>query len=419
MGDRILATYQIETAHDPVQAAQIMAGEQSAGTFVKVPGETPELVERHGARVERITPFEVVDAPTLPDSRSPKGVSHPVYRRAEVVLSFPYENIGTNLPMLMATVAGNLFELSPFSGLKLIDVEVPQPFFERYRGPQFGISGTRKLAGVENHPLIGTIVKPSVGLSPEQTATLVKMLCEANIDFIKDDELMGDSPHSPFKERVRAVMRVINNHAQRFGKKPMYAFNISADIDTMRQHHDFVLEQGGTCVMVNMLSVGLVGTLMLGNHSQLPIHGHRTGWGMLSRQPYLGMSYIAFQKFFRLAGVDHFHVPGLRNKFCENDTSVIESAKACLKPLKNHSAVMPVFSSGQWAEQVPDTYHALGSVDLMYLAGGGIMAHPQGPASGVESLHQAWEAAIQGISLEEYAQTHTSLQQSLEKYGAL
>ena len=31
-----------------------MAGEQSSGTFVAVPGETAELKERAGARVERL-----------------------------------------------------------------------------------------------------------------------------------------------------------------------------------------------------------------------------------------------------------------------------------------------------------------------------------------------------------------------------
>lgn len=419
MAERILATYHIETAHDLIQAAQIMAGEQSAGTFVKVPGETPELLERHGARIERITELETVANPTLPGSRPPKNVDNPIHRRAEVVLSFPFENVGANLPVLMSTVSGNLFELAPFSGLKLLDVEIPQPFYETHPGPQFGVQGTRDLAGVMDRPLIGTIIKPSVGLSPTQTADLVKTLCEAGIDFIKDDELMGNSPHSPFIERVQAVMDVINDHAQKTGKKVMFAFNISADIDTMRKQHDLVLDHGGTCVMVNMLSVGLVGVLALSQHSQLPIHGHRNGWGMLSRQPYLGMSYLAFQKLFRLAGTDQLHVNGLRNKFCESDQSVIDSARTCLSPIAEHRPVMPVFSSGQWAGQAPDTYQVLDSVDLMYLAGGGIMGHPDGPAAGVQSLQQAWEAAIQGISLPVYAKTRPALKHALERYGAL
>jgi ribulose-bisphosphate carboxylase large chain len=424
--NRIIATYLIETAHPLEKAAASMAGEQSSGTFVAVPGESDTLRERHGARVERITELETVDTPSLPGSRPPQppkggcGASGPVkYRHAEVVLSFPLENVGPSLPNLLTTVAGNLYELSQFSGLRLMDIELPQAFAEVHPGPQFGIEGTRNLTGVYDRPIIGTIIKPSVGLSPEETADLVKTLAEAGLDFIKDDELIANPPYSPLEKRVEAVMRVVNDQAGKTGKRVMVAFNITGEIDEMRRHHDVVFKAGGTCVMVSINSIGLTGLTALRRHCQLPIHAHRNGWGIFSRSPYLGMSYIAYQKFWRLAGVDHMHVNGLRNKFCESDESVIASARECLKPLLGGYRVMPVFSSGQWAGQAPDTYKALGSVDLMYLAGGGIMAHPGGPAAGVASLRQAWEAAISGQTLEDYTKDHLELGQAIERFGNL
>jgi ribulose-bisphosphate carboxylase large chain len=157
--------------------------------------------------------------------------------------------MGPSLPNLLATVAGNLFELKQFSGLRLTDLRLPDAFRDAYPGPQFGVAGTRKLSGVERLPLVGTIVKPSVGFSPEQTAALVDQLAGAGIDFIKDDELQADGPHCPFDERVDAVMRVINDHASRTGKKVMFAFNLTGEIDEMRRRHDLVLAAGGTCVM--------------------------------------------------------------------------------------------------------------------------------------------------------------------------
>ncbi|MCB9461177.1 MAG: ribulose-bisphosphate carboxylase large subunit family protein [Anaerolineaceae bacterium] len=418
--DRFTATYLIETAHPLEHAAQVMAGEQSAGTFMRVHGETDELRQSHMARVESIERLGRVDEPSLPGSRPPKQ-GEPIYQRAKVILSFPYINVGTNLPVLMSTVSGNLFELSQFSGLKLLDFTFPDAYRDAYLGPQFGIEGTRRLADVYDRPLIGTIIKPSVGLSPQQTGELVSLLAEAGLDFVKDDELMGDSPHSPFAERVKHVMDVVNRHADKTGKKVMVAFNISGDMDHLLHAHDLVYEAGGTCVMINMIQVGLSATIRLRQHAQLPIHGHRNGWGMFSRHDALGMSYLAFQKFFRMAGVDHLHVNGLRNKFCEPDASVIEAAQACLTPLwpEKSFTVMPVFSSGQWAGQAPDTYAALHSTDLMYLAGGGILAHPDGPAAGVRSLRQAWQAALEGAPLNEFAEKHSELKQALEKYGAL
>jgi len=185
---RITATYHIETAYPIREAIETMAGEQSTGTFVRLPGETDELRELYGAHIERITELDEAAEPSLPGAGVPKGLSgKPVWRRAEVVLSWSLDNFGTSLPNLVATVAGNLFELRPFSGLRLLDITLPEAFAQKYPGPKFGVAGTRRLSGVEGRPLIGTIVKPSVGFGPQQTADLVKVLCEAGIDFIKDD----------------------------------------------------------------------------------------------------------------------------------------------------------------------------------------------------------------------------------------
>ena len=320
--ERIEADYLIETAHNPTKAAEVMAGEQSSGTFVPVPGETPELKARAAARVERLEVIGEAEHPSLPGSSDPTAGARRV--TARVTLSWPLENIGPSLPNLMATVAGNLFELKQFSGLRILDIRLPQAFAAAYPGPKFGVEGTRKLTGVQGRPLIGTIVKPSIGFTPQETAALVDDLCQADIDFIKDDELQSDGPGCPFEDRAIEVMRVIERRADRSGHKTMYAFNLTGEIDEMRRRHDLVESLGGTCVMASLNSVGLSGMIALGRHARLPIHAHRNGWGYLSRHPALGWSYTAWQKLWRLAGADHMHVNGLANKFSEPDESVIE-----------------------------------------------------------------------------------------------
>lgn len=417
---RVLAAYGIETAFALEDAAASMAGEQSTGTFIRVPGETDELREAHAARVEEIVDLGEVASPSLPGSGSPKAGSG-VRRAARVTLSWPIANFGPSLPNLLATVAGNLSELKAFSGLKLLDLKLTPAFLDRYQGPQFGVDGTRRLAGVFDRPIIGTIIKPSVGLSAEATAEQVRTLVESGVDFIKDDELQSDGPHCPFEQRVSAVMAVIRDHADRTGKKVMYAANLTGDIDDMLLRHDHVLAEGGTCVMASMNSIGLPAMKALRAHSQLPIHGHRNGWGMLSRSPALGMSFLAYQKLWRLAGIDHTHVNGIDNKFCESNKSVIASARECLSPMFNPPLpgceVMPVFSSGQSARQVAATFEAIGSTDLMYAAGGGIMAHPGGPGAGVKALLQAWEAAVAGVPVSEAAREQPELAAALGVFG--
>ena len=391
MTRRIEADYLIETSIDPRAAVEAMAGEQSSGTFVPVPGETPELKARAAARVEALEVVGNVGTPSLPGAVMGKTIV-----QARVTLSWPLDNIGVSLPNLMTTLAGNLFELKQFSGLRILDLRLPEEFAAHYPGPKFGVTGTRRLSGVAHGPLIGTIVKPSVGFDADQTAQLVGVLAKAGLDFIKDDELQADGPACPFDDRVRAVMRVIDLHADATGKKVMYAFNLTGEIDEMRRRHDLVLELGGTCVMASLNSVGLSGMIALGRHSALPIHAHRNGWGALSRAPLLGWSYVAWQKLWRLAGADHMHVNGLNNKFCEPDDSVIASARACLTPMFANlpCIAMPVFSSGQGTAQVSETLARMGTSDLIYAAGGGIMGHPDGPAAGVTALRAAWDHAM-------------------------
>ena len=239
--------------------------------------------------------MDTVPEPALPGAWRPKGAAS-TWCRARVTLSWPLGNCGPSLPNLLATVAGNLFELQQLSGLRLVDLRLPPAFAEAYPGPRFGIEGTRRLAGVHGRPLIGTIIKPSVGLTPEDTAALTRTLCEAGIDFIKDDELQADGPGCPFEDRARAVLPVIAEHAQRTGKKVMYALNITGELDQMRRRHELVLALGGTCVMASLNAVGLAGMIELGRFAQVPIHAHRNGWGALSRHPALGWSYIAWQK---------------------------------------------------------------------------------------------------------------------------
>jgi ribulose-bisphosphate carboxylase large chain len=410
VSERIYATYWLETGDDPRRAADTIAGEQSSGTFVALPTETPELKARSGARVERLEILDTADKPHLAG-----GLAANRYTRCALELSWPIENFGPSLPNLMSTIAGNLFELRQVSGLRLTGLKLPPSFAAAYPGPAFGIEGTRRLSGVTHGPLIGTIIKPSVGLSPGETAQQVRELVEGGVDFIKDDELQADGSHCPFDERVKAVMRVVNEHADRTGKKVMVAFNLTGDLDQMRRRHDLVLEQGGTCVMAVLNSVGLVGLHELRRHSQLPIHAHRAGWGYLTRGEGLGWDYAPWQMLWRLAGADHMHVNGLRNKFSESDDSVIASARAVLAPVMPEAPMtaMPVFSSGQTGLQAADTYAAIGRADLIHTAGGGIFGHPQGVAAGVEALREAWVAAIEGVPLERHAGRHPSLRAAL------
>jgi ribulose-bisphosphate carboxylase large chain len=80
-------------------------------------------------------------------------------------------------------------------------------------------------------------------------------------------------------------------------------------------------------------------------------------------------------------------------------------------------AILPVVSSGQTGLQVPETFRRTRTIDLLYMAGGGLLAHPGGAAAGVTAIRQAWEAAVARVDLDDYARTHVELRQQIEKFG--
>lgn len=407
-------TYRIETAGSVEKLAAKIASDQSTGTFVALPGETEELKARVAARVLAIRPLPSLDRPSIPEAGS--GPWH----RAEVDIGFPFDAVGTDLSALMTIAIGGVFSIKEFSGIRVVGMKLPEEFRGAHPGPKFGVEGSRKLTGVYGRPIIGTIVKPALGLRPHETAELVGELIRSGVDFIKDDEKLMSPAYSPLPERVAAVMPLVLEHEQKTGKKVMVAFGIShADPDEMMRNHDIVAKAGGNAAVVNINSVGMGGLAFLRKRTELAIHAHRNGWDILTRHPALGFDFSVWQQFWRLLGVDQFQINGIGAKYWEPDDSFVRSFEAVSTPIFDLSdCPLPVAGSGQWGGQAPETYRRTGkTVDLMYLCGGGIVSHPGGPAAGVVAVRQAWEAAVEGIALEDFATTHPELRQSLEKFG--
>ena len=341
------------------------------------------------------------------------------FRRAEAIIDFPLDAIGTDIAALMTIAIGGVYSIKGFTGIRVVDMTLPQEFAAAYPGPQFGTAGTRALTGVQGRPVIGSIVKPALGLRPHETAEQVRELVEADVDFIKDDEKLASPAYSSLNDRVRAIMPIILDRQQKTGKKVMYAFGISHhDPEEMVRNHDIVAGAGGNAAVININSVGFGGLSFLRKRCRLALHAHRNGWDILTRHPGLGMEFQVYQQFWRLLGIDQFQINGIRAKYWESDDSFVRSFEAVTTPLFPADCSMPVVCSGQWGGQAPETYARTGrTVDLLYLCGGGVVSHPGGPGAGVKAVRQAWQAAVAGVRLEDYAKDHPELAQSIVKFG--
>jgi 3-oxoisoapionate-4-phosphate decarboxylase len=410
----IILTYRIETTGNPEKLAAKIASDQSTGTFVPVPGETEELKNRVAARVVAYRPL-----PPVAKSSFPTDEAGP-FNCAEADIAFPFDAVGTDLAALMTIAIGGVYSIKGFTGIRIVDMKLPAEFGKAWPGPQFGVAGSRKLTSVETRPIIGTIVKPALGLRPHETAALVKDVIDADVDFVKDDEKLMSPSYSPLEARVKAIMPLILDREQKTGKKVMYAWGISAtDPDEMMRNHDIVMKAGGNCAVININSIGFGAMAFLRKRSGLVLHAHRNGWDILTRHPGLGMDFKVWQQFWRLLGVDQFQINGIRVKYWEPDESFVASFKAVTTPLFSpRDCPLPVAGSGQWGGQAHDTYQRTGHTqDLMYLCGGGIVSHPGGPGAGVKAVKQAWEAAVAGIPLENYAREHQELAQSIATFA--
>jgi ribulose-bisphosphate carboxylase large chain len=408
----IRVTYLLETPGDPRAMAEKIAADQSTGTFTDLPGETDALRARHAARVEEVTLLEPLPHPSLPEGAGP-------VRRARATIAFSPDSVGGDIVALLTVTTGGLFAARGLTGMRVLDFDLT-PDFAAHPGPQFGIEGSRRLTGVAEGPIIASIIKPSLGLTPDQTAEVVRTLCEAGVDFIKDDEKMMSPAYSPFEARVDAVMAVIRDHEQRTGKRVMYAFGLSsADPDVMMRRHDHVVARGGNAAVVNINSIGPGAMAFLRRRSALCLHAHRNGWDLLTRHPGLGFDFRAWQKIWRLLGVDQFQINGIGAKYWEGDDSFVRSFADVTTPIFSEAdRALPVVCSGQWGGQAFATWARTGgTLDLMYLGGGGIHGHPNGPAAGVRAIRHAWAAAGAGLTPAQAAADCPDLAASFQRWG--
>lgn len=414
----IECTYYIESTTDLHAAAAELAGEQTSGTFVKVPGESDELAERFGGRVLSTESFGRI-SPSLNTRFRTEEVE-----AGKVRIAFPTENIGGDLTTLLTTVAGNLYELGHLTACRLVDIELQEDFSTQFPGPEFGVEGTRDAVKVASGPLIGTIVKPNIGLAGEGFRAVVRSLLESGLDFIKDDEINSDPTCLPFDRRVEIVAQETDRAADRFGRRIPYAFNVAGPISDLERKHALVMESGGQCVMLPVLHQGIASLQFLRDLGGLQLHAHRAGFAAISRSDVLGIDFTVWQKLLQLAGADHIHASGLQSKFFETDETVASNVRAILSGVSDsHRHSLPVLSSGQTVFAAQPTFGLVGSSDVMMLAGGGIIGHPLGAEAGVRSLRQAWKAAEQGQSLDEIGRKMAdsgdlAVTRAIEAFGA-
>jgi len=380
-------------------AAQLLAIEQSTGTWVPVPGETPEVRHKHVAKV--IGVYEVPDY----EFSVPSSVET---RNYIIQIAYPEVNIGEQIPMLLTTVVGNI---SMAGQIKLVDVYFPEKYVAGFQGPKFGIPGVREILGVHDRPLLNNMIKPCTGYTPEVGVRLFREAALGGCDNIKDDELLADASFNAVEKRVKLYMEAERQVYEETGEHTLYTVNVSDKVPKVFENAKRAVELGCNAIMVNYLAVGFPVLQALAEDPEInvPILGHMDVAGAMYMSPYHGISsHIVLGKLLRLAGADLAVIPAPYGKASVIEDKFLNVWRNMTFPMYQLKPVFPLPGGGITPAMVPKMVKDLGK-DVVVAAGGAIHAHPQGPAAGARAFRQAIDATMQGISLEEAAKEHPEL----------
>jgi len=321
-----------------------------------------------------------------------------------------------NMPNMLSSIAGNVFGLRTLRNLRLNDVEFPKEVVNSFRGPKYGIEGIRKLLKVYDRPLVGTIIKPKLGLKTTDHARVAYEAWVGGCDIVKDDENLSSQRFNPFEERVTKTLERRDQAENETGEKKVYMINITAETSEMIRRAELVLKQGGEYVMVDILTCGFAALQSLRDRNlDLVIHAHRAGHAAFTRNPKHGISMRVITKIARIIGVDQLHVGAVVGKMAETRKEVSENVEALKMKMGGLKVVLPVASGGLYPRLVPSLMDFFGK-DFVIQAGGGIHGHSDGTVAGARAMRQAVDATLKGVSLIEYAKTHKELEAALQTW---
>ncbi|MEM2365275.1 MAG: type III ribulose-bisphosphate carboxylase [Candidatus Bathyarchaeia archaeon] len=374
------------------EAAGAVAAESSIGTWTELGTERP-YVKRLAARVYKI-------------------------EGDRIEIAYPIELFEPgNMPNVLSSIAGNVFGLRALRGIRLEDVRFPMGLLKGFRGPRYGIGGIREALRIRDRPLLGTIIKPKLGLRTEDHAQVAYEAWIGGCDIVKDDENLSSQAFNPFEERLLKTLEARDRAEGETGERKAYMVNITAEAGRMLERAEFVLGHGGEYVMVDVLTCGFAALQTLRERDlDLIIHGHRAGHAAMTRNPRHGISMRALAKALRAVGVDQLHIGTVVGKMFESKEEVAGNLEALKEEMGHLKPVMPVASGGLHPALVPAIIDFFG-IDVVIQAGGGIHGHPRGTIEGARAMRQAIEAALGGVPLAEYAKAHGELRMALEAWG--
>ncbi|MFX1378795.1 MAG: type III ribulose-bisphosphate carboxylase [Promethearchaeota archaeon] len=409
----LIAMYYVEISpecRNLLHASEEIAKESSIGTWTEISTLSPEIAKRLKPSVFYADPKKNI-----------------------IKIAYTKELFeANNLSQILSAIAGNIYGMKVLKNLRLLDITFPKDIVNAYKGPKFGIEGISKLTNVTDRPLLGTIVKPKVGLTEVEHSKVCGKAWSGGLDIVKDDENLTNMTFNKFEKRIIETLKIRDKIERETGEKKIYMPNITAPLSIMKKRADFVLKNGGEYIMVDIVTIGFSALQEIRDYLEdkdIVIHAHRAMHAAFTRNKKHGMTMLVLAKLMRLLGMDQLHTGTIVGKMEGEKDEVLEINRVITQKVitgnnktllyqdwGNIKPILPVASGGLSPLHIPELFKILGK-DMVYQFGGGCHGHPMGTEAGARAIRQALDAAIDNFELKDYAKNNMELAIAIEKWG--
>jgi len=421
-GQHVLVAYHMKPKHgfgNFIETAAHFAAESSTGTNVEV-STTDDFTRSVDAIVYEANESEELIKLAYPVALFDRNM---IDGRA-MIASFLTLAIGNNQGMGDVEYA------------KMHDFYMPPEYLRLYDGPATTISDLWRVLGrphVNGGFIVGTIVKPKLGLRPRPFANACYDFWLGG-DFIKNDEPQGNQVFAPIRETIPLVADAMRRAQDKTGEAKLFSANITADDPfEMVARGEFILETFGeladhVAFLVEGYVAGPTATTARRQFPRQYLHYHRAGHGAVT-SPQTQRGYTAFVhcKMARLQGASGIHTGTMSFGKMEGEAS----DKSTAYMIERDSAQGPYFhqewlgmnpttaiiSGGMNALRIPGFFTNLGHSNVIMTAGGGAYGHVDGAAAGAKSMRQAEQCWREGANVVEFAREHHEFARAFESFS--
>jgi ribulose 1,5-bisphosphate carboxylase large subunit-like protein len=308
---------------------------------------------------------------------------------------------------LMAAASEPFSAFSFYQGARIVDISLPPSMISRFPARRWPHSRVRRyLALGADEPIIGTIVKPKTGLTPELFSRSVVEAALAGARFTKADENM----HLPLSDVPRYVGKVVKDlESAGFdlgrsdtpkGRRFLFAPHITADPDSMHDYARAAVESGANALMFSPWYGGGFSLMaeISGRHD-VPVYAHTAGMNVWTGSPTWGFDPRVTYLMAALSGAAFMQLTATGGYLKPDDTEKGPALETLGKHgLEGVEGMTLAIAGGLGPANIGLNMRTLGKVGRMFLAGTSVYSHPDGPSAGVRAIIAAYRAySEQGI----------------------